>query len=84
MTNMLKEYVPLKQGLRPEPAPSCCIVEVTQRVCSIKTRIKTSSSGITMYSSKMLKEYVPLKQGLRQFLFPNFDELPKSSKSMFH
>ena len=39
---------------------------VTQRVSSIKTRIKTGIENKEMYDF-LLREYLPLKQGLRPF-----------------
>ena len=62
----LKEYVPLKQGLRHlgnVQRISC----PSQRVCSTKTRIKTLSLLFLNLILYPLKEYVPLKQGLFQF-----------------
>ena len=69
--NFLREYVPLKQGLRRDE--QCFIHHPihSPRVCSTKTRIKTIVFAYGNYFLMPLREYVPLKQGLRhpQFHF---------------
>ena len=61
---LLREYVPLKQGLRPENNLRNTECVSTPRVCSTKTRIKTQKSR-RAHPWMYLREYVPLKQGLR-------------------
>ena len=61
----LREYVPLKQGLRPVLNGVNGYYLMAPRVCSTKTRIKTNPTlALVLYG--ILREYVPLKQGLRQ------------------
>ena len=59
----LREYLPLKQGLRPDTERER-VQRTSQRVSSIKTRIKTMVLG-SVHSHSLLREYLPLKQGLR-------------------
>ena len=65
MMLLLREYVPLKQGLRPSVPFGINVLLISPRVCSIKTRIKTR---VLLHAtiSVCLREYVPLKQGLRR------------------
>ena len=61
----LREYLPLKQGLRHDSLQMKHSHHHAPRVSSIKTRIKTNKeTKITLLSP--LREYLPLKQGLRQ------------------
>ena len=60
----LREYVPLKQGLRLDMNVLRLQCEAP-RVCSAKTRIKTNASYCVL-DIERLREYVPLKQGLRR------------------
>ena len=78
----LREYLPLKQGLR-QIEISLQRSLVTQRVSSIKTRIKTILMLMRWLMIVSLREYLPLKQGLRrnvvvlwQYVHPLREYLP--------
>ena len=60
----LREYGPLKQGLRQSDTANSTKTHYSPRVWSTKTRIKTLHLGISENKS-YLREYGPLKQGLR-------------------
>ena len=62
----LKEYIPIKQGLRLLKLRDKAIIRVTQRVYSNKTRIKTGFNPSLSTTFIELKEYIPIKQGLRR------------------
>ena len=61
----LREYLPLKQGLRHILHLKVLYALSTPRVSSIKTRIKTKAFLYNKRNSIELREYLPLKQGLR-------------------
>ena len=61
----LREYVPLKQGLRQVRVTSILGYLTPPRVCSTYTMIKTSAI-CHEEATRVLREYVPLKQGLRR------------------
>ena len=63
----LREYLPLKQGLRHHNFSVFVRFPVSPRVSSIKTRIKTPLH-LPFRQSEGLREYLPLKQGLRHCL----------------
>ena len=62
----LREYLPLKQGLRQQFLVQKHI-QFPPRVSSIKTRIKTHEHS-SLVEQRSLREYLPLKQGLRHIL----------------
>ena len=66
---LLREYLPLKQGLRLIRIHSSAIYR-PQRVSSIKTRIKTNEIKHFALFLMKLREYLPLKQGLRRIREP--------------
>ena len=61
----LREYLPLKQGLRLYYLSALAYVSIAPRVSSIKTRIKTLRILHLTDLLSVLREYLPLKQGLR-------------------
>ena len=65
---MLREHIPLKQGLRPLIQLSGSSLMNPQRAYSIKTRIKTTFLVSAARTISMLREHIPLKQGLRQII----------------
>ena len=62
---VLKEYIPVKQGLRLVTLHPVAHELFTQRVYSSKTRIKTNKFEYKPHRFQRLKEYIPVKQGLR-------------------
>ena len=62
---MLREYGPLKQGLRLPYISATLGVCSSPRVWSTKTRIKTQQAESQDIYHVALREYGPLKQGLR-------------------
>ena len=61
----LKEYIPVKQGLRLIDISTPVMFQISQRVYSSKTRIKTIVYSFPTDTPSGLKEYIPVKQGLR-------------------
>ena len=61
----LREYLPLKQGLRLRRAVLLHGRSDSPRVSSIKTRIKTYQDIQYNLYQTLLREYLPLEQGLR-------------------
>ena len=60
----LREYGPLKQGLRQSDTANSTKTHYSPRVWSTKTRIKTPTA-VLHAPATILREYGPLKQGLR-------------------
>ena len=58
--------------------------ELSPRVSSIKTRIKTVTIEKLSTIVKILREYLPLKQGLRLLHKKKIDEGFHHSESIFH
>ena len=69
-TGKLRNYLPLEQGLRLFLFLHYSYsLRLTQKLSSIRTRIKTATIAVFCCNSHILRNYLPLEQGLRRINF---------------
>ena len=67
---LVRDYLPLQQGLRPSRRIFTCHSVHSQRLSSTTTRIKTPAATTLSCRGLGVRDYLPLQQGLRQLDFP--------------
>ena len=65
VNDVVREHIPLEQGLRPFSLSDLPSSVFSQRAYSIRTRIKTAYRSIYLQAEMHVREHVPLEQGLR-------------------
>ena len=63
---LVRDYLPLQQGLRPSRRIFTCHSVHSQRLSSTTTRIKTPAATTLSCRGLGVRDYLPLQQGLRQ------------------
>ena len=61
---LVRDHIPLEQGLRRIYEPASVIAFISQRPYSIRTRIKTPRPT-AVNRSRTVRDHIPLEQGLR-------------------
>ena len=67
---LVRDYLPLQQGLRPRVNPPPWAWSFCQRLSSITTRIKTKLRKNHTRGCVYVRDYLPLQQGLRRRSIP--------------
>ena len=62
---LVREHIPLEQGLRLSSKIAKIRSVPSQRAYSIRTRIKTNEWNSLSISTIIVREHIPLEQGLR-------------------
>ena len=79
---LVRDHIPLEQGLRRSCSQFTIYLFKSQRPYSIRTRIKTPSCRCRAWQSKV-RDHIPLEQGLRRNVhYPVFVQLSQRPYSI--
>ena len=82
MPRLVRDHIPLEQGLRRASSSASALLLPSQRPYSIRTRIKTRYLKAPD-KGRLVRDHIPLEQGLRRRMGDSITSLYRS-ETIFH